>query len=74
MSKVNINCDQEVWKLYEGDFKKMTADYPWELIGSKKLPDGSWIMSYKVEEISDVESLQEECAKFAGFTTDFETF
>ena len=72
MWKVNINCDQEVWKLYGADFKKMTAGYPWELIGSKKLPDGSRIMSYKVEEISDVESLQEECAKFAGFTTDFE--
>jgi hypothetical protein len=73
MWKVNINCDQEVWKLYGADFKKMIASYPYELIGSKKLPDGSRIMSYKVDEISEVESFQEECAKFAGFITDFES-
>ena len=73
MWKVNINCDGEVWKLYGADFKKMTTEYPCELVGSKKLPDGSRIMSYKIEEISDVESFQEGCAQFAGFTTDFES-
>jgi len=75
MWRVNINCDGEAWKLSGADFKKMVAEiqgYPCELIGSKKLPDGSRVMSYKMEEISEVESFQEACAKFAGFTTDFE--
>lgn len=72
MWRVNITCDGEAWKLSGANFKQMTAGYPVALIGSKKLPDGSRIMSYKLEEIGEVESFQEGCAQFAGFTTDFE--
>jgi hypothetical protein len=73
MWRVNITCDGEAWKRYGADFKTMTDKYQGELIGSKKMPDGMRIMSYKVEDVSDAETFQEECANFAGFTADFES-
>ncbi|MBD2567306.1 hypothetical protein [Anabaena lutea] len=73
MWRVNITCDGEAWKLYGVDFKAIAAKYQGELIGSKKMPNGIRIMSYKIEDVSEAEAFQEECAEFAGFTSDFES-
>ncbi|MBD2625779.1 hypothetical protein [Trichormus variabilis] len=73
MWRVNITCDGEAWKLYGVEFKTLADKYKGELIGSKKMPDGIRIMSYKIEDVSEAEAFQEECAEFAGFTSDFES-
>ena len=72
MWRVNITCDSEAWKLYAVEFKKMVEKYQVELIGSKKMPDGTRIMGYKIEDVSEAEAFQEECTKFVGFISDFE--
>ncbi len=41
-------------------------------IGSKKKPDGTRIMAYKLMDVSDAEAFQEDCANFVGFASDFE--
>ena len=51
----------------------MTESYEAELIGSQKMPDGTRIMGYKMEDISDVETFIDDCTKFPGFTADFES-
>ncbi|MFN6484854.1 MULTISPECIES: hypothetical protein [unclassified Nostoc] len=73
MWQVNITCSDDAWKLYGIDFKAIAEKYQGELISSKKMPDGRRIMSYKIEDVSDAEAFQEDCAKFAGFITDFES-
>ena len=72
MLRVNITCDDQAWKLSGVEFKKIAENYKGELIGSKKMPDGKRIMSYKIEDVSEAESFQEECTKFVGFIYDFE--
>jgi hypothetical protein len=72
MWRINITCDGEAWKVYGVEFKKMVEKYQCELIGSKKMPDGKRIMSYKMEDVSEAEAFQEECTKFIGFISDFE--
>jgi hypothetical protein len=44
-----------------------------ELIASQKKPDGTRLMAYKFEDIDEVETFQEDCHQFQGFTTDFES-
>jgi hypothetical protein len=73
MWRVNITCSADAWKLYGAEFKAIAEKYKGELIGSKKMPDGTRIMSYKIEDVSDAETFQEDCANFAGFITDFES-
>ncbi|MBH8561072.1 hypothetical protein I8748_02560 [Nostoc sp. CENA67] len=73
MWRVNITCSNDAWKQYGSDFKAMVEKYAAECIASKKLPDGMRIMAYKIEDVSDAEAFQEDCAKFAGFTADFES-
>jgi hypothetical protein len=73
MWRVNITCNEEAWKLSGAEFKAMTAKYKGELIASKKMPTGIRIMAYKVEDVSEAEAFQEECANFAGFAADFES-
>jgi hypothetical protein len=73
MWQVNINCSDDAWKQYGTEFKAIAEKYQGELISSKKKPDGTRIMSYKIEDVNDVEAFQEDCANFAGFTTDFES-
>lgn len=73
MWRVNITCDGEAWKRYGAEFKTMAGNYQGELIGSKKLPDGTRIMSYKIEDVSEADEFQEKCAAFPGFTSDFES-
>jgi hypothetical protein len=73
MWRVNVNCSGDAWKLYATEFKTIAEKYQGELIGSKKMPDGTRIMSYKIEDVSDAEAFQEDCANFTGFTTDFES-
>jgi hypothetical protein len=45
MWHVNITCDGAAWKRYGAEFKTMAEDYQSELVGSKKMPDGTRIMS-----------------------------
>jgi hypothetical protein len=73
MWRVNVNCSGDAWKLSATEFKTIAEKYQGELIGSKKMPDGTRIMSYKIEDVSDAEAFQEDCANFTGFTTDFES-
>ncbi|MEE3716495.1 hypothetical protein V2H45_07040 [Tumidithrix elongata RA019] len=73
MWQVNITCSGEAWKLCGVDFAKLAETYQAELIGSKKMPDDTRIMSYKIEALCDSESFQEDCTKFEGFTTNFES-
>ncbi|MBC6435024.1 hypothetical protein FM036_34250 [Nostoc sp. HG1] len=73
MWQVNITCSGNAWKRYSLEFKAIAEKYQGKLIGSKKMPDGTRIMSYKIEDVSDAEAFQEDCANFAGFTTDFES-
>ncbi|MEA5603907.1 hypothetical protein [Nostoc sp. UHCC 0252] len=70
---VNITCSTDAWKLHGTDFKAIAEKYKGELVSSKKMPDGKRIMSYKIEDVSDAETFQEDCAKLAGFLTDFES-
>jgi hypothetical protein len=73
MWRVNITCSGEAWKLYGADFKAMTDKYQGELIASKKMPDETRLMAYKIEDVSDAEAFQADCANFTGFTSDFES-
>lgn len=73
MWRVNITCSGDAWKLYGTEFKAIADKYQGELIGSKKTPDDTRIMSYKIEDVSDAESFGEDCARFSGFTADFES-
>ena len=73
MWRVNITCSAEDWKVSGAEFKKMAENYQTELIGSKKMPDGTRIMGYKIEDVSDAEEFQEKSAKFTGFMADFES-
>ena len=73
MWHVNITCDGAAWKRYAAEFQTMAEEYQSELIGSKKMPDGTSIMSYKIEDVSDAEEFQEKCANFPGFTSDLES-
>ncbi|MEO3707002.1 hypothetical protein [Trichormus azollae] len=68
MWRVNITCDGEVWKRYGAEFKTIAGNHQSKLIGSEKMPDGICIMSYKIEDVSYAEELQEKCASFPGFT------
>ncbi|MFN5893621.1 MAG: hypothetical protein ACK45Z_13460, partial [Dolichospermum sp.] len=65
---LNIYCDYQSWKLSVFEFNKIEENYKGELMGSKKMPDGKRIMSYKIEDISEAEAFAEECTKFVGFT------
>jgi hypothetical protein len=73
MWRVNVTCSGEDWKKSGATFKILADTFATVLIGSKKLPDETRIMSYKIEDFSEVESFQEECAQFTGFDTDFES-
>ncbi|MBC1239947.1 MULTISPECIES: hypothetical protein [Nostoc] len=73
MWRVNISCSGDAWKVYGTEFKAIAEKYQGELISSKKMPDGTRIMSYKIDDVSDAEAFQEYCAHFAGFTSDFES-
>lgn len=73
MWRVNITCSNDAWKQYGSDFKTTAQKYQADCIASKKMPDGTRIMAYKIEDVSDAESFQEDCANFAGFTADFES-
>jgi hypothetical protein len=74
MWRVNIYCSGDDWKRYGADFKEMTKKYQAELIVSQKMPDETRIMAYKIEGINEAESFQEDCIKFSGFTSDYESF
>jgi hypothetical protein len=73
MWKVNITCSGDAWKHYGTEFKALADKYHGDCISSKKMPDGTRIMAYKIEDVNDAEEFQENCASFTGFTTDFES-
>ena len=72
MWRVNVTCSGDAWKQHGANFKSISDKYQGECISSKKMPDGTRIMAYKIEDVSDAEAFQEECTNFAGFTSDFE--
>lgn len=73
MWRINITCSGDAWKIHGAEFKTMAENYQSEVISSKKLPDGTRIMSYKIEDVSDAEEFSEQCTNFTGFTADFES-
>jgi predicted secreted hydrolase len=73
MWRVNITCSGDAWKLKATEFKTLADKYQGDSISSKKMPDGTRIMAYKIEDVNDAEALQEECGNFPGFTSDFES-
>jgi hypothetical protein len=73
MWQVNITCSEEAWKRYATEFKAVAEKYECEVLTSKKKPDGTRIMAYKLTDVSDAEAFQEDCANFTGFTSDFES-
>jgi hypothetical protein len=73
MWRVNITCSGDAWKIHGAEFKTMAQNYQGEVISSIKKPDGTRIMAYKIEDVSDAEEFQEKCANFPGFTSDFES-
>ncbi|MBW4564865.1 MAG: hypothetical protein KME32_27835 [Mojavia pulchra JT2-VF2] len=73
MWQVNISCSEEAWKLSGAEFKALADKYQGDCITSKKMPDGRRIMGYKIDDVSDAESFQEECQRFSGFIADFES-
>ncbi len=73
MWRVNVTCSGDAWKQSGSNFKSMADKYQSNCISSKKMPNGTRIMAYQVEDVSDAESFQEDCASLAGFTADFES-
>jgi hypothetical protein len=73
MSRITITCSGEAWKQSAIDFKSMADKYQADSISSKKMPNGTRIMEYKVEDFSNAEAFQQDCASLAGFTADFES-
>jgi hypothetical protein len=51
----------------------MQDKYRADCISSKKMPNGTRIMEYKIDDSSNAESFQQQCASLAGVTADFET-
>jgi hypothetical protein len=58
---VNVTCSDNGWKRSAVEFKAMTHKFQGNCVSSKKMPDGTRIMGYKIEDISDAESFSDEC-------------
>ncbi|WP_017653964.1 hypothetical protein [Fortiea contorta] len=71
MWRVNITCSEAAWKINATAFKTLAAKY--DCISSQKMPDGTRIMAYKIDDVNDAEDFQQECANLPGFTSDFES-
>ncbi|MFE1747399.1 hypothetical protein [Coleofasciculus sp. H7-2] len=70
---ITINCSGDAWKRYANDFKAIADKYHSTCVSSKKTPDGQRFMEYKVEDVGDAESFQDECLSLEGFTASFES-
>lgn len=70
---VNITCSNDAWKRYATEFTAIADKYQGTCVSSKKMPDGTRLMQFKIEDVSDAEAFQGDCASFAGFTADFES-
>jgi hypothetical protein len=73
MWRVIISCSAEAWKAHAVEFKAIAQTYPGSCISSKKMPDGQRFMEYKIEDVSDAESFQDDCLNLSGFTAQFES-
>jgi hypothetical protein len=73
MWRVSITCSGDAWKQNASNFKNLADKYQSDCITSKKMPDGTRVMEYKIEDVSDAESFQDDCANFPGFTARFES-
>ncbi|MBW4478269.1 MAG: hypothetical protein KME54_15755 [Tolypothrix brevis GSE-NOS-MK-07-07A] len=71
---LKVTCSSDAWKHSGVEFKTMTDKYQGDCISSKRMPDGTRIMEYKIKDVSDVEAFYDECASLAGFTAYFESF
>ena len=70
---VTITCSADAWKLHSADFKAMADKYQGTCVSSKKMPDGKRLMEYKIEDIEDAETFQNQCQNFEGFMSSFES-
>lgn len=70
---VTITCSGNAWKRHATEFLAFADKYPNECVSSKKAPDGERLMEYKIEDVGDVESFQEDCQSLEGFTARFES-
>ena len=74
MWRVTIQCSDDSWRIHGKTFKTIAEKYPSTLISSKKMPgDGTRIMSYQLEEVSDAEAFTDECQGLDGFSALFES-
>ncbi|MEP0857241.1 hypothetical protein [Trichocoleus sp. DQ-U1] len=69
---VTIRCSGDAWKRNGTTCKAIADKYQSTCISSKKAPDGQRFMEYKVEDVGDAESFQDECLSLEGFTASFE--
>lgn len=70
---VTINCSTDAWKQWSAAFLALVDKYQGTCVSSKKTPNGDRTMEYKIEEVTDAESFQDECQSLAGFTARFES-
>ncbi len=70
---VNITCPEDAWKRFVEDFQRLAEKSQGVCITSKKMPDGTRIMKYKVEDVNDAETFAIDCSQLAGFKADFES-
>ena len=70
---VSISCSGDAWKRHAVEFKAMAEKYPGTCVSSKKMPDGQRLMEYKIEDVGDAESFQDDCLSLEGFIATFES-
>ncbi len=70
---VNITCSEDAWKRFVIDFQRFAEKYQGVCTTSKKMPDGTRIMKYKIEDVNDAESFVTDCTNLNGFKADFES-
>jgi hypothetical protein len=70
---VTINCSTDAWKQSSTAFLALVDKYQGTCTSSKKTPNGDRTMEYKIEDVADAESFQDECQNLAGFTAQFES-
>ncbi|MBW4417864.1 MAG: hypothetical protein KME13_01395 [Myxacorys californica WJT36-NPBG1] len=74
MWRVIVNCSADSWVTQAKAFNEILAKYPTKPLSSKKMQgDGRRIMEFQLDDVSDAESLQDECLTLEGFMAQFES-
>lgn len=73
MWRVIVNCSADSWRTQANAFNAILAKYAAKPLSSKKMQDDERrIMDFQIDDVSDAESFQDECATLEGFTAQFE--